>query len=132
MAPLADVAGSRRRHTGGMLVISHSSLPCTVQNGCTRQAVAGSGIGGTAIEASLWTVPVGAATPPHVSPGGRVVIVLAGCGKHRLAGQPQSFRAPCTLIVPSRADHEIVNIGVLPLQLVVIETPDRPAENERA
>jgi quercetin dioxygenase-like cupin family protein len=103
-----------------MLVISHACLPSSDHDGCTCRTVAGPALGAGAMEASMWTVPVGAATPARQHDGACVVLVLAGTGKHRVAGAPQGFSAPCTLIVPARAEHEIVNTGALPLQLVVI------------
>jgi quercetin dioxygenase-like cupin family protein len=128
MAPLGDAAGAPTPDTAGMLVISHACLPCSSHDGCTCRTVAGPALGVCAIDASVWSVPVGAATPARLHEGTCVVLVLAGSGKHRVAGAPQSFRAPCTLIVPPLAEHEIVNTGALPLQLVVIVAPAAPSE----
>jgi len=129
MAPLGDAAGAAARHTAGMLVISHACLPYANHDGCTCQTVAGPALGVSAIDASLWTVPVGAAMPVSRHDGPCVVLVLAGSGKQRVAGAPQSFRGPCTLIVPPLAEHEIVNTGALPLQLVVIVAPVAASES---
>ena len=106
-----------------MLVISHACLPCLDHDGCTSRTVAGPAFGVDAFDASVWTVPVGAATPARQHDGACAVLVLAGSGKHRIAGAPQHFHAPCTLLVPPRAEHEIVNTGALPLQLVLIVAP---------
>ena len=106
-----------------MLVISHACLPCTDHDGCTCRTVAGPALGASPIDASLWTVPAGAAMPVRQHDSPSVVLVLAGSGKHRVAGAPQGFRGPCTLVVPPGTEHEIVNTGALPLQLVVIVVP---------
>ena len=82
--------------------------------------------------ASVWTVPAGAATPAREHDAPCVVLVLAGSGKHRIAGAPQHFRGPCTLLVPPGAEHEIVNTGALPLQIVVIVVPTAATGRQRA
>jgi len=114
-----------------MLVISHACLPSSHHDGCICQTVAGPALGVSSIDARVWTVPASATMPASVDARPRVVLVLAGSGKQRLAGAPQSFHAPCTLIVPALAEHEVVNTGALPLHLVVIaahaDTEEAPA-----
>ncbi|MBW8844324.1 MAG: hypothetical protein JF607_05050 [Burkholderiales bacterium] len=52
----------------------------------------------------------------------QVLVVLAGRGKLLLAGAPQRFAAPCTLLLPPQTDYRVVNQGVEPMQLLWIRT----------
>lgn len=59
------------------------------------------------------------------NPGGQdtqVIVVLAGRGKLLLAGAPQRFAAPCTLLLPPQTDYRVVNQGAEPMQLLWIRT----------
>ena len=110
-----------------MHVINHTSLPREQRDGCDCQTVAGHALGGP-FEVQMLQLAPGAATPPRRHAAARVVLVLAGSGKQRLEGAPQSFQAPCTVQVPGGAEHQIINSGLTPLQLVVIAvSPERAA-----
>ena len=114
-----------------MHVINHTSLPREQRDGCDRQTVAGRELG-TPFEVQLLQLAPGAVTPPCRHAATRVLLVLAGSGKQRLEGAPQSFHAPCTVQVPGGAEHQIINNGLTPLQLVVIAaSPDHPAAAAR-
>lgn len=54
-------------------------------------------------------------------PGAFAVVVSSGTGQQRLAGEPQSFAAPCTLVVPERVEHEVANTGSVTMQLLALE-----------
>ena len=103
-----------------MHVINHTSLPREHGDGCECQTVAGPQLCDAPFEVRLLRLEAGAATPPCRHDTARVVLVLSGSGKERLEGAPQSFHAPCTVHVPAGSEHQIVNNGVTPLQLVVI------------
>jgi uncharacterized RmlC-like cupin family protein len=103
-----------------MHVIRHGALPRTSTGGCHQQLVAGAGLGQAPVEVHLLSLDAGGHTHTAAHGEVRVVLVLAGSGKQRLGSDPQSFHAPCTLIVPAGVSHEIVNNGMLPLQLVAI------------
>ena len=110
-----------------MHVINHTSLPREQRDGCDCQTVAGREFGAP-FEVQMLQLAPGAATPPCRDAAARVVLVLAGSGKQRLEGAPQSFHAPCTVHVPAGAEHQIINNGLTPLQLVVIAaSPEQPA-----
>lgn len=101
-------------------VIRHTALPARCDAGCHRQLVAGPGIGALPVRVELLSLEAAACTAMAAQPHAQAVVVLAGSGKLRLGSDPQSFTAPCTLLVPAGVAHEIVNNGVLPLQLVAI------------
>lgn len=122
MAPSADARRRTGRQTAAeMQIINHTHLPRTERDGCREQLVAGPSLGVAALSAHLCSLAAGAATPLRVHAGVCVVLVLDGFGKQRLAGSPQSFHGPCTLVVPAGTEHQIVNTGVTPLQLVLID-----------
>lgn len=106
-----------------MLIISHASLVPSHRGDCSCRIVAGPSLGTAGLQVAEWTLAPGASANLRTQPGAFVVVVSAGTGKQRLAGEPQSFAAPCTLVVPERAEHEVVNTGSVVMQLLVIE-PD--------
>jgi len=73
-------------------------------------------------ELSLWrqTLAPGAATPPHRHDCDEVVLCLAGAGEVHADGRARSFGADCTVVLPARRDHQIVNVGSVPLEIVGI------------
>jgi mannose-6-phosphate isomerase-like protein (cupin superfamily) len=110
-----------------MHVINHASLPREQRDGRDCQTVAGRELDGAPFEVQMLQLAPGAVTPPSRHTAARVLLVLAGSGKQRLDGAPQSFQAPCTVHVPGGAEHQIVNNGLTPLQLVVIAASPHPA-----
>jgi quercetin dioxygenase-like cupin family protein len=135
MARSGDVAAPRiadtDRHSSPhrvlMHIINHASLPREQRDGCELQTVAGHALG-SPFEVQMLQLAPGAATPLHRDASARVVLVLAGSGKQRLEGAPQGFQGPCTVHVPAGAEHQFINNGLTPLQLVVIAaSPERAA-----
>jgi quercetin dioxygenase-like cupin family protein len=111
-----------------MHVINHASLPREQRDGRDCQTVAGRELDGAPFEVQMLQLAPGAVTPPSRHTAARVLLVLAGSGKQRLEGAPQGFQAPCTVHVPGGCEHQIINNGLTPLQLVVIAaSPDRAA-----
>lgn len=103
-----------------MVVISHANLPREHGSGVQRLCAADGARGITQFEAWVQTIEPGASSAPTQHPGEQAVVVLAGCGKLLVAGAPQRFASPCTLIVPPGAEFQIVNYGSEPMQLVVV------------
>lgn len=101
-------------------VIRHGALPSHSEAGCRRQLVAGPAIGALPLRVELLSLEVAARTASAAQAEPQALVVLAGSGKLRLGCDPQPFQSPCTLLVPAGVAHEIVNNGVLPLQLVAI------------
>lgn len=101
-------------------VIRHGALPCHHEAGCRRQLVAGPELGALPLRVELLSLEAAARTGGTAQAAPQALVVLAGSGKLRLGCDPQAFQSPCTLLVPAGVAHEIVNNGVLPLQLVVI------------
>jgi quercetin dioxygenase-like cupin family protein len=109
-----------------MLIINHASLAHLRRGECTCRIVAGPSLGEVALQVVEWTLPPGAGANLRSQPGAFTVIVSSGTGKQRLAGEPQSFAAPCTLVVPEGTEHEVINTGSVTMQLLAIE-PDVPS-----
>lgn len=110
----------------GMLVIHHSALPRDPPDGPNpRVGVAGAAQGIFGFEAWTQQLPPGAATGPHRHDGELAILVLQGSGKLQLPDGPQRFQAPCTLVVPPGAEHQVVNHGGSLLQLVAVAAPPK-------
>ena len=109
-----------------MLVISHSALPRDPPDGPNpRVGVAGAAPGSSCcVQASNAWIPC-AATGCHRHDGELAILVLQGSGKLQLPDGPQRFQAPCTLIVPAGAEHQVVNHGGGLLQLVAVAAPPK-------
>ena len=73
-------------------------------------------------ELSLWrqTLAPGAATPAHRHDCDEVVLCLAGAGEVHADGRAKSFGADCTVVLPAHRDHQIINVGSVPLEIVGI------------
>lgn len=69
---------------------------------------------------SVWqqSVDAGEATPPHRHDCEEVVAVTEGSGVLEVEGVRHAFSAPCTLVVPPDAPHQIFNTGSGPMRLV--------------
>jgi quercetin dioxygenase-like cupin family protein len=116
-----------------MLVVSHLHLPLQWRGDCSVRIVAGPEIGAASPRLSAWTVPPGGATALCCGHDRLVIaIALEGCGKLRVGGAPQSFRAPCTLIAAANVEREIVNTGAVALRLLVLEAADGGEGGQRS
>lgn len=104
-----------------MLIISHASLAPLRRGECTCRIVAGASLGTPWLQAAEWTLAPGASANLRHQPGAFAVVVSSGTGKQRLAGESQSFAAPCTLVVPERVEHEVANTGSVTMQLLALE-----------
>ena len=71
---------------------------------------------------SLWrqTLAAGAATPPHRHDCDEAVMCLSGQGEVHIDGTVQRFGADQTLVLPRGRDHQIFNVGPLPLEIVAV------------
>ncbi len=69
---------------------------------------------------SVWhqTLQAGAGTPVHRHDCDEVVMCTAGWGEVRSDGQVQRFTADCTVVLPAHREHQIVNAGPGPLEIV--------------
>lgn len=71
---------------------------------------------------SLWrqTLAPGAATPPHRHACDEVVLCLSGWGEVHIDGQAHRFGADTTIVLPRDRDHQLFNVGTMPLEIVGI------------
>ena len=134
MALSGDARAQRASHTAAyplktcparvasMHVVHHAHLPHDVLGGELRIPAADRSRGITGFEVWVRTLEPGAHTQPLRHGGELVVLALCGGGKLVIDGGPQRFSGPCTLLVPSELDFELVNTGTTPLQLVWVFT----------
>jgi mannose-6-phosphate isomerase-like protein (cupin superfamily) len=73
-------------------------------------------------ELSVWrqTLSPGAATPPHRHDCDEVVLCLSGWGEVHTEGCVQRFGADCTVVLPAHRDHQLFNVGPMPLETIGI------------
>ncbi len=69
---------------------------------------------------SVWrqTLAPGAVTPVHLHDCDEVVLCLSVNGELHADGRAQRFGADCTLVIPQGLEHQIVNTGPMPMDLV--------------
>ena len=69
---------------------------------------------------SIWrqTLAPGAATPPHRHDCDEVVLCLSGLGEVHTEGRVQVFGADSTVVLPKDRDHQLINVGPQPLEIV--------------
>jgi quercetin dioxygenase-like cupin family protein len=69
---------------------------------------------------SVWrqTLAPGGATPPHRHDCDEAVLCLSGWGEVHEDGRSERFGADCTVVLPAGREHQIVNVGSQPLEIV--------------
>lgn len=69
---------------------------------------------------SVWrqTLAPGAATPPHRHACDEVVLCLGGRGELHTEGTVHTFGADCTVVLPRGREHQILNTGTQPMELL--------------
>jgi mannose-6-phosphate isomerase-like protein (cupin superfamily) len=103
-----------------MTIIDNSRLPRAEIPGIAHVTLAGSANGLHALSVWRQSIAPGGATPPHRHDCEEVVLVERGRGELRLGGSTQPFGPDNTLVIPRNADHQIVNTGDEPLQVIGI------------
>jgi quercetin dioxygenase-like cupin family protein len=76
---------------------------------------------------SIWRqrIEAGQGTPVHSHPCDEVVTVQRGAGELRIGAAASRFALGDTLVLPAAVDHQIVNCGTEPLELLAV-FPDSP------
>jgi quercetin dioxygenase-like cupin family protein len=71
---------------------------------------------------SVWqqSVAPGCATPPHRHDCEEVVICSGGTGELRSGEKVQQFACDMTVVIPANVEHQIINTGRAPLQIVAV------------
>ena len=109
-----------------MYIVPHASLATFSLPGINHQTIAGQAQGSN-LEVWKQTLQPGAATPPHFHECMEVIYILQGNGELMANGKTETFAAECTLVVPPRLVHQIINSGPTAIQLVasLSESPGR-------
>lgn len=101
-----------------MYVLDNAKLPKAVLPGIehTTLACARDGLA----KLSVWrqTVVPGGATPPHRHDCEEVVVIVSGRGELRVNDEVFAFGPDTTLVVPQNVDHQILNTGDAPLEML--------------
>jgi quercetin dioxygenase-like cupin family protein len=105
-----------------MYVVHHAHLICRQEIGEQQLAAVDASRGIRAFQAWVVTLAAGAGSPPRCHDGELALVVLSGHGKLRVAGGPQRFAAPCTLVIPPACEFELVNDASASMQMVAIFT----------
>lgn len=101
-----------------MQIHSNAQLPAAELPGITHTTLAGHELGARRLSVWRQSVAPGAATPPHRHDCEEVVLVEAGRGRLLVDGRAVEFGPDSTLVLPAGCDHQIINDGDEPLQLV--------------
>jgi mannose-6-phosphate isomerase-like protein (cupin superfamily) len=103
-----------------MKAIDNSSLPHAQLPGLDHVTLAGADVGLRKLSVWQQTIAPGGATPPHFHDCEEVVLVTAGSGAIYVPDGSYSFGAGTTLLIPPLEEHQIVNTGSAPMELVGI------------
>ncbi len=76
------------------------------------------GLGG--LEVWRHTLEPGGASPVHYHDCEEVVVILSGSGRVKMNDRVVAFRDDCTIIIPAREVHQLVNDGDRPMELIAI------------
>jgi len=101
-----------------MYVHDAAALPESPIPGIAHLTLASHGDGLESLSVWKQTIAPGLGTPPHRHDCEEVVVVLGGCGELRIGGRQLRFSAGSTLVLPAGKDHQIVNTGAAPLEMV--------------
>jgi mannose-6-phosphate isomerase-like protein (cupin superfamily) len=101
-----------------MRVIDNTDLPRAALPGLSHTTLAGSDNGLARLSVWRQTIEPGAATPPHRHDCEEVVVVASGRGELHIEGCVERFGSDSTLVIPANVDHQILNTGVEPMNLV--------------
>lgn len=108
-----------------MHIIQHELPQPGDEPGVQRVHVAGPGLGVAGLDCWLLTLAPQASlegvTAPPAAGGTELLVAFGGHGKLLLAGAPQRFSAPCTLVLPPGTDYRVVSQGAEPLQLMALK-----------
>lgn len=99
-----------------MYVIDNAKIAPTGLPGIVHRTLASRADGLSSLSVWTQTMEPGAATPPHHHDCDEVVVVLAGRGEVRIAGEAHPIGPDQTLVLPAEVDHQIVNTGDEPLR----------------
>jgi mannose-6-phosphate isomerase-like protein (cupin superfamily) len=101
-----------------MYVLSNAQPAAVGLPGLQHATLAGSADGLRRL--SLWhqSIEAGAATPPHRHDCEEAIIVRSGRGELHIKGEVHAFGPDTTLVIPANVDHQIINSGSEPLELI--------------
>jgi mannose-6-phosphate isomerase-like protein (cupin superfamily) len=91
----------------------HFNIP-----GIDHQTLAGHRDGLAGLEIWNQMLEPHAETPVHYHECEEVVVVLQGSGRAVIAGEAQDFGPNSTLVIPTKAVHQLVNTGEGTMQLI--------------
>jgi mannose-6-phosphate isomerase-like protein (cupin superfamily) len=101
-----------------MHVIANNELPDSALPGLSHTTLAGSDNGLARLSVWRQTIDPGAATPPHRHDCEEVVVVASGSGELHIEGRVERFGPDSTLVIPGNVDHQILNTGAEPMNLI--------------
>ncbi len=100
------------------MVHSNARRVPDVLPGLAHRTLAGPEHGLTQMEVWSQSIAAGAATPPHRHDCEEVVVVTCGQGVLLVDGTEQPFATGDTVVIPRNIDHQILNTGAGPLELI--------------
>ncbi|MFT3858632.1 MAG: cupin domain-containing protein [Aquabacterium sp.] len=101
-----------------MKVIAPAAPLPTVLPGIQHVTRASAGDGLSTLSVWHQTLEAGAATPPHRHDCDEVVMCMSGSGEVRSGQDTLHFHAGCTLALPADGEHQIVNSGGTPMEII--------------
>ena len=103
-----------------MRVIDNANLPRSQLPGLDHVTLAGADVGLRGLSVWRQTIDPGGSTPPHFHDCEEVVLVTDGTGAVHGPSGSHTLGSGTTLVFPPLEEHQIVNTGSTPLELVGI------------
>jgi mannose-6-phosphate isomerase-like protein (cupin superfamily) len=103
-----------------MKLVDNATLPHAQLPGLDHVTLAGAEVGLRKLSVWQQTIDPGGATPPHFHDCEEVVLITAGSGAVHVPSGSHAFGAGTTLLIPPLEEHQIVNTGSTPMELVGI------------
>ncbi|SNT00029.1 Auxin binding protein [Noviherbaspirillum humi] len=103
-----------------MHVLSNQQPSPSVIPGLAHATLAGHDDGLSKLSVWQQSIAPGGATPPHRHDCEEVVMCGSGEGELRIGGEAERFGSNMTVVIPANAEHQIVNVGNEPLQIVAV------------
>lgn len=104
-----------------MTIANEAALPPSGLPGISHLTVAGRDTGQSV---SVWRQRIEPAygTPAHRHLCDEVVTVQRGCAELLMGGTSRRLREGETVVLPANVDHQILNVGAEPLEVVAVFT----------
>jgi len=110
-------------------VYPHDQIPLYSLHGNFQKGLATKSMGASEFEVWRASIAIGSKTPLHVHETEEVFIILQGTIRAIIGDQEVECHAPATLICPANVPHQLINIGDVPTDQILVLGIDSKIHN---